>query len=94
MGIFRKFVKTDLYLILTAVLGFLIWFFQPEISISAGVVFIVANFLLFTQKDSNGLFYLFIIMLVSNIAGSDVKLMDLSSLLSDRNLLITILLMI
>lgn len=92
MGIFRKFVKTDLYLILTAVLGFLIWFFQPEISISAGIVFIVANFLLFTQKDSNGLFYLFIIMLVSNIAGSDVRLVDLSSLLSDRNLLITILL--
>ena len=90
MGIFRKFVKTDLYLILTAVLGFLIWFFQPEISISAGIVFIVANFLLFTQKDSNGLFYLFIIMLVSNIAGSDVRLMDFNSLLSDRNLLITI----
>ena len=90
MSIFRKFVQTDLYLILTAVLGFLIWFTQPSISISAGIVFAVANFLLITQKNTNGLFYLFLIMLVSNIAGSDVKLMDFSSLLSDRDLLITL----
>ena len=92
MLMIRKFVQTDLYLILTAVLGFLIWFFQPEISISAAIVFLVANFLLFTQKNSNGLFYLFLIMLVSNIAGSNVKLDEVGSLLDDRNILITVLL--
>ena len=92
MNIFRKFVKSDIYLILTLALGFLIWHYQPDISISAGIVFVVANLLIITQKDSNGLLFLFLIMLVSNVAGDNVNLGDLSSLLSQSNILITLLL--
>lgn len=92
MNILRKFVKSDIYLILTLALGFLIWFFQPEIHISAIIIFSVANLLMLTQKDSNGLLFLFLIMLVSNVAGSNVNLGDVDTLLSDSKILVTLLL--
>lgn len=92
MNILRKFVKSDIYLILTLVLGFLIWYLQPEIHISAIIIFSIANLLMLTQKDSNGLLFLFLIMLVSNVAGSNVNLGDVNTLLNDSKILITLLL--
>lgn len=86
----RKFVESDLYLILISVAGFLIWYFQPELYISAIVVFVLASFLIFTQKNSNGLLFLFFIMLVSNVAGQDIRLGDFSTLLENTNYIITL----
>lgn len=86
----RKFVESDLYLILISVAGFLIWYFQPELYISAIVVFALASFLIFTQKNSNGLLFLFFIMLVSNVAGQDIRLGDFSTLLENTNYIITL----
>ena len=90
MNILKRFVQSDIYLVLIAALGFLIWYFQPDISISASILFVVANFLLFTQKDSNGLLFVFLIMLVSNVAGNNVNLGDLNTILSQSNILITL----